>query len=80
MDRNDTKEDGFVPQTATKKNDSRKDLRSAAIARTVEFDVVEEGCGGSKRYRSWRSPRAREEICQGRAARHRVGSSLQLAA
>lgn len=33
----DTREDGFVQQTAIKKNASTKDLRGAATAETVEL-------------------------------------------
>uniref|UniRef100_A0A2K6CAY3 CSD domain-containing protein n=1 Tax=Macaca nemestrina TaxID=9545 RepID=A0A2K6CAY3_MACNE len=39
--RNDTKEDVFVPQTAVKNNPPRKYLRSVGDGETVEFDVVE---------------------------------------
>lgn len=38
---NDTKEDVFEEQTAIKKNNPRKYLRSVGDGETVEFDVVE---------------------------------------
>uniref|UniRef100_H0Y150 CSD domain-containing protein n=1 Tax=Otolemur garnettii TaxID=30611 RepID=H0Y150_OTOGA len=40
IDRNDTKEDAFVQQTATEKNNPRKPLGSVGDG-TVEFDAVE---------------------------------------
>uniref|UniRef100_A0A3Q2LEY7 CSD domain-containing protein n=1 Tax=Equus caballus TaxID=9796 RepID=A0A3Q2LEY7_HORSE len=41
INRNDTTEDVFVQQTAVKKNNPRKYLRSVGDGKTVEFDVVE---------------------------------------
>uniref|UniRef100_UPI00148673D1 Y-box-binding protein 3-like n=1 Tax=Arvicanthis niloticus TaxID=61156 RepID=UPI00148673D1 len=47
INRNDTKEDVFVHQTAIKKNNPRKYLRSVGEGEIVEFDVVA-GKGGPK--------------------------------
>nr|XP_034348971.1 Y-box-binding protein 3-like [Arvicanthis niloticus]XP_034348972.1 Y-box-binding protein 3-like [Arvicanthis niloticus]XP_034348973.1 Y-box-binding protein 3-like [Arvicanthis niloticus] len=47
INRNDTKEDVFIHQTAIKKNNPRKYLRSVGEGEIVEFDVVT-GKGGPK--------------------------------
>nr|XP_034342357.1 Y-box-binding protein 3-like [Arvicanthis niloticus] len=47
INRNDTKEDVFIHQTAIKKNNPRKYLRSVGEGEIVEFDVVV-GKGGPK--------------------------------
>ena len=41
INRNDTKEDVFVHQTAIKRNNPRKFLHSIGDGETMEFDVVE---------------------------------------
>ena len=62
INRNDTKEDVFVHQTAKKKNNPRKYLRSVGDGETVEFDVVEgeKGAEATKCYRPWWNSSSRQ--------------------
>nr|XP_020441528.1 Y-box-binding protein 2 [Monopterus albus] len=56
INRNDTKEDVFVHQTAIKKNNPRKFLRSVGDGEVVEFDVI--AAAKNRRYRRRFYPRS----------------------
>uniref|UniRef100_A0A5F9DAW2 CSD domain-containing protein n=1 Tax=Oryctolagus cuniculus TaxID=9986 RepID=A0A5F9DAW2_RABIT len=73
INRNDTKEDVFVHQTAIKKNNPRKYLRSVGDGETVEFDVVEGEKGADNQGAGEQGRPVRQNMYRGYRPRFRRG-------
>ncbi|XP_035935103.1 Y-box-binding protein 1 isoform X3 [Halichoerus grypus] len=77
INRNDTKEDVFVHQTAIKKNNPRKYLRSVGDGETVEFDVVEGEKGADNQGAGEQGRPVRQNMYRGYRPRFRRGPPRQ---
>uniref|UniRef100_A0A5F9DJA2 CSD domain-containing protein n=1 Tax=Oryctolagus cuniculus TaxID=9986 RepID=A0A5F9DJA2_RABIT len=77
INRNDTQEDVFVHQTAIKKNNPRKYLRSVGDGETVEFDVVEGEKGADNEGAGEQGGPVRQNMYRGYRPRFRRGPPRQ---